>query len=453
MGASAAGPGAGVGVTTIGYLVKRFPRLSETFILDEILGLEAAGLDLRLFAIADPHEPVIQPDVARVRSPVVYLRAGGVRAGLGAAIPTLVAHSRLFARSPRRYLRLIAYIALKRRHIASIRHFLEAGRLALALERQGATRIHAAFAHGPATVAHFVHLLTGMPFSFAGHAKDLYRSPPELLARKVADADFVLVCSDSAARMLRELAGPAGSKIVLARHGVSTERFAPRGRPGARGEFATATTSDLSGLLTHINGGEPVLVPLRLLAVGRLVAKKGYPVLLEALARTIAAGHAVSLTIIGTGDERGPVEALVERLGLAGSVCMLGACTQQQVAAALRDADAFVQASRVLADGDRDGIPNALLEAMAAGLAVVATCVGGIPEVIADGVTGLLVAPEDPGALADALGRLADDPALRARLGAGARAHAVASLDRVPCARAIVPLFNGHRVDLAIGLS
>ncbi len=426
-------------MTTIGYLVKRFPRLSETFILDEILGLEAAGVDLRLFAIADPHEPVIQPDVARVRSPVTYLRADGWGGAIGAGARALAAHGALFTRSPRRYLRLVAYIAVKRRHVSTVRHFLEAGSLALTLERQGATRVHAAFAHGPATVAHFVHLLTGMPFSFAGHAKDLYRSPPDLLARKVADAEFVLVCSGSAARTVRQVAGPAVSKIVLARHGVNTERFRPasRGYPGA------------NGLLAATNGLGPNVSPrpVRLLAVGRLVAKKGYPVLLQALARASTAGHAISLTIIGGGEERRPVEDLVKRLGLAGSVRMLGACTQQQIAAALGEADAFVQASLVLADGDRDGIPNALLEAMAAGLAVLATTVGGIPEVIVDGVTGLLVAPADPGALASALGRLAGDPALRADLGAAARAHAVTHLDRVQCARAIAPLFDGRPIE------
>ncbi len=440
-------------MSTVGYLVKRFPRLSETFILDEILGLEAAGVDLRLFAIADPHEQVIQPDVALVRSQVSYLRSDGFRSALALSVAILSAHGRLLARAPRRYLRLIAYIAASRRHLSSVRHFLEAGPLALALERQDATHVHAAFAHGPATVAHFVHLLTGMPFSFAGHAKDLYRSPPDLLARKVADADFVLVCSDSAAGALRELAGPAGSKIVLARHGVNAERFRPFARRA--GEAALPTAARNRSTARSDGDLVPVERPsaLRLLAVGRLVEKKGYPVLLDALARAIAAGHMVSLTIVGTGAERRRVEDLTQDLGLGASVQMAGALTQQQVALALGEADAFVQASVVLADGDRDGIPNALLEAMAAGLPVVASSVGGIPEVVTDGVTGLLVPSGDPGALAAALGRLTRDPGLRARLGDRARAHALASLDRVACARAIVPLFERRQVDPARGLS
>ena len=423
----------------VGYLTKRFPRLSETFILDEILGLERAGVPLRLFALGDPHEARIQPDVMLVRSPVTYLRGtGGWRSSLAAAGATIAAHGRLALTRPGRYARTVVYILRKRRHATTIRHFVEAGLLARMLEREGARHLHAAFAHGPASVAHFVHLLTGLPFSFAAHAKDLYRSAPDLLARKVAAASFVLACSESAAADLRAIAGPAASRVILAPHGVNLERFAParRRQPVAMG----AGDPGPSGLGGTRGDGRAAL---RLLAVGRLVEKKGYATLLDALARVHATGRPVRCEVIGGGAERTRIEARIAQIGLGDVVRLRGARTHDEVARAYAGADAFVQASVVLPDGDRDGIPNSLLEAMASGLAVAATSVGGIPEVVIDGATGLLVRPEDPEALAEAICRLADDASLRRRLGAGARDHVLRHLDRARMVRAIAPLFLG----------
>ncbi len=406
---------------TVGYLTKRFPRLSETFILDEILGLEAAGVPLRLFAVADPGEATVQPEVARVASPVTYLRTpGGRRARLRDLGATVAAHGRLARRAPGRWLGVACYVARERRHRSSLVNFAQAGRLACHLEEAGAVHVHAAFAHGPASVAHFVHLLTGLPFSFAAHAKDLYVSAPDLLERKVADAAFVLACSESAARELAERAGGDGAKVVVASHGVDTGRFAPPG--GVAGAAA--------------GGG----APLRILAVGRLVEKKGYPVLLDALGRLAGDGLGFTCRIVGAGPLRPALEAEAARLGIGGQVELVGALTQEEIAGCYRAADVFVQASVVVATGDRDGIPNALLEAMASGLAVVASEVAGLPEAVAPGC-GLLVPPGDAGALAGALARLAADGRLRASLGEAGRAQVVASFDRRECIQAIVPLF------------
>ncbi len=402
---------------TVGYLVKRFPRLSETFILDEILGLEAAGVPIRLYALAHPGEPVVQPDVARVASPVTYLHPTGSRwVAWRAGIATGRAHAALLRRDPGRYLGVVAYILVKRRHRSTLRHFAEAGRLALLLEEDRACHLHAAFAHGPASVAHLVHRLTGLPFSFAAHAKDLYLSAPDLLQRKVGAATFVLVCSRSAERHLRLLAGPAADRVVLAPHGVDVDRFAPPPGAGPSG-------------------------PMRVLSVGRLVAKKGHLVLLLAIAR-VAAERPCSCRIIGSGPLRDQLQATIRRLGLTDVVTLVGSQTHQEVALAYGAADVFVQASRVLADGDRDGIPNSLLEAMASGLPVVASRVAGIPEVVDEGC-GRLVAPGDSAGLADALLTLAADPALARRLGAAGRSRAIQQFDRAVCARSIAPLFRG----------
>lgn len=416
---------------SVGYLTKRFPRLSETFILDEILGLEASGVPLRLYALAHPGEAVVQPDVARVASPIVYLHPpGGWRQGAAIARATVVAHGRLLVRSPRRYLGVLGYVAWKRHHLSSVRHFAEAGRLALLLEDERARHIHAAFAHGPASVAHFVHLLTGLPFSFSAHAKDLYLSAPDLLGHKVAAAEFVLVCSESAVAALRALPGAEDATIVLAHHGVDTSRFRPQ--VGGWGPPLT---------------GDPGASPLHLLAVGRLVEKKGYPILLEALAQARTAGYAIELDVIGSGPQLRALDARASTLGLADFVRFLGPRTHQEVAAAYLKADAFVQASVVLADGDRDGIPNSLLEAMASGLPVVATTVGGIPEAVIHGESGLLAPPGDAAALASLFMMLATERDLRRQLGRQARARVVEQFDRGSMIRAIAPLFGRPAVE------
>ncbi len=404
--------------TSVAYLTKRFPRLSETFILDEIIGLEDAGVPLRLYAIADPREDLVQPDVARVASPVTYLRAQGARDRARVASATIAAHARLLARDPRRYLGIVAYIARERRHLSTLINFAQAGRLTLLVEADGARHVHAAFAHGPASVAHFVHLLSDLPYSFSAHAKDIYVSSPDLLARKIRDASFVLTCSRSAHDAVSDIAGADAAKVLLAPHGVNTERFAPRPAPRDANDAT-----------------------LRILCVGRLVPKKGYPVLVGAIAQLVAQGRDVACTIVGAGPEHDELADLAASLDVAPHIRFLGALATRAVAASYHEADVFVQASVVLANGDRDGIPNALLEAMASGVAVVASDVAGIPEVITP-ECGLLVTSGSPEALADALGRLHDEPELRARMGAAARRHVIDSFDRRACTQAIAPLFQ-----------
>lgn len=403
--------------TTVAYLTKRFPRLSETFILDEILGLEAAGLPLRLYAIANPAESHVQPDIVRVASPVSYLRHSGVAGAVGDLVATLGAHLQLMVTRPRRYLNVAGEVLHSQDRRNAIRHFGYAGRFAVTVRRAHARHLHAAFAHTPASIVRYTHLLTGLPFSFGAHAKDLYRSDPVNLAIQAVEARFVLVCSQSAGTALSQISGPR-ARIVLAYHGVDSNRFAP------------ARTQ-------HAGTG-----PVRILAVGRLVPKKGYPVLLEALHRLVASGTDLQCQIVGAGDLAGELDASIDRLGLGGLVTLSGASTHQEVAQAYRRADLFVQSSVVLPDGDRDGIPNSLLEAMSSGLAVVASNVSGIPEILTDSRTGLLVPPGDAGALAEALGRLAHDPALRASLGGAAREYVVKHLDRTTCGQHTAAVFD-----------
>jgi len=424
--------GATAGVRTVCYLTKRFPRLSETFILDEILGLEANGVDLRLFAIADPGEATVQPDVHRVRSTVTYLRTGdGTRAAVRDNLLFVHGHVRLLARHPVRWARTATRLLGSERSRAMARHFLEAGGMTLEMDRVDGDHLHAAFAHGPASTAYYAHLLTGRPYSFAAHAKDLYLSTPEVLAAKIVAASFVLACSHSAAAELRRIAiahGGSGAEVIYAPHGVDVDRFLPG--------------PDRSDAIGGADADEPV----RLLAVGRLVPKKGYSTLIAALAELADRGVPFTCRIIGGGDLRDTLAARLASAGIADRVELCGTRTQIEILEEYRRADVFVQASVVTADGDRDGIPNSVLEAMSCGLAVVATDVAGIPEVVTDHVTGLLARQADPTALADALGEAAGDRLLRDRLGRAARELVVETFSRSECVRLPAALLEGHVV-------
>src|SRR5260221_3984294 len=249
--------------SVIGIVVKRWPRLSETFVLNEILGLERAGLRLRIYALMDPHEPAAQAAINEVQTPVSYLRTG-TRADLRVL---LVAQLALLRTAPWRYLRTLSYVLARRRHRSTFVHLFEAARLVALLRKHGVSHVHAQFAHGPTSVAHFASLLGDIPFSFTGHAKDIYLSPPDLLAVKIAAARFVATCTAHNVAYLRELAVPADrSKNPLVYHVVATERFYPAPRTQDRGECTETAT------------------PSRLIAVGRLLAKNGYSHLLPACA-------------------------------------------------------------------------------------------------------------------------------------------------------------------------
>lgn len=413
----------------LAYLTKRFPRLSETFILDEILGLERNGLPLQLYSLGHPGETKVQGDVAKVRSDVRYIHTPGSKLTRAKNTARIVAsHLSVLRKHPRRYASVIAYVALKRRSRTAVKHLFEAGRFADLIERDGTGHIHAAFAHGPASVAHFASRLTGIPFSFSAHAKDLYLSAPDLLARKVAASSFVLVCSQSAlgavedrvrAHHAPEVRQRGKNKPILAYHGVDIERFHPP--------------------LSERQEG-----PVRILAVGRLVPKKGYSTLIEALRIAKTSGGDFTCDIVGAGPLRAELESQAQDAGLQGIVRFVGALTQTEIAKRYTEVDVFVQASVVVSDGDRDGVPNSIMEAMATGLAVCGTDVAGIPEVIEDAKTGLLVQPADAVAMAQAIEALVSDEELRQRLGTAARAYTETHLARNRCNDDIAQVFRAY---------
>ena len=381
------------------FLLKGYPRLSETFIAQEIRGLEEAGLRIRIVSLRHPTDRKTHPITAEIRAPVAYLpeylhrEPGRVLAGWWRAR------------------RLPGYGAAFRAWLADLRRDRTPNRgrrfgqaLVLAAELPpGIARLHAHFLHTPASVARYAALITGKPWSVSAHAKDIWTTPDWEKREKLAVCDWLVTCTAVGAAHLTSLA-PDPRKVTLVRHGLELARFpaptAPR-RPRDGRE-----------------PGDPVVV----LSIGRAVEKKGFDDLLAALA-LLPADLAWRFVHIGGGPLLPALKAQAESLGLAGRIAWQGAQSQAEILAALRAADLFALASRTARDGDRDGLPNVLMEAASQGLASVATRAGAIEELLIEGDTGLLVPSGDPPAMAAAIGRLIADPGLRARLGAAGQAR------------------------------
>jgi glycosyltransferase involved in cell wall biosynthesis len=273
---------------------------------------------------------------------------------------------------------------------------------AVEAERRGVERIHAHYATHPALAAWVASRLTGLPYSFTAHAHDIYVERP-MLAEKLAEADFVVAISDYNRRLLEDLYGE-NARIRVIHCGIEPRFFAPREQP-------------------------PVHEAPRILCVASLEEYKGHPHLLHACALLRDRGLAFRLLLVGEGEDRPALERLVTELGLGDSVELLGAQPRERVAELLADADAFVLPSVVTASGKKEGIPVVLMEALAMEVPVVATRISGIPELVEDGHTGLLVPERDPDALAGALERVLGDPDGARRMAAVGREKVLAEFD------------------------
>jgi glycosyltransferase involved in cell wall biosynthesis len=270
-------------------------------------------------------------------------------------------------------------------------------------------RLHAHFLHTPASVTRYAATMRGLEWSVSAHAKDIWTTPDWEKREKLAEAAWTVTCTAAGRDHLAGLA-PHREQVALCYHGVTLDRFPP---PLSR--------------LASGDGSDPAN-PVVLLSVGRAVAKKGYDDLLAALA-LLPRHLAWRLVHIGGGALASALTQEAARLGLAGRIEWRGARPQPEVLAAYREADLFVLAAKIARSGDRDGLPNVLVEAQSQGLACISTELSGIPELIDDGATGLLVPPGDRQALAAALTLLIGDVALRVRLGAAGAARVRATFD------------------------
>ena len=383
------------GMTKIAYLMKTYPRLSETFILNEILGLEALGAHLHIFSLRHPDESSFHPAVERVNAHITYtLDLTGVRSILNWLL-LLKLHLLLLIRRPIAYVRTV-WTYLRQPGRQRLKELIHAGYFADAVRRSGCTHIHAHFANIPTTVAELIHGFTDLPFSFTAHAKDIYRSNPAELDRKIGKAKFVLTCTDYNRRYLTTLS-TSDTEIHCVYHGIDLSLFDGRKR---------SSEQDVSG----------DDVPL-VLSVGRYCEKKGFPYLIRACRLLQERGFRFQCVIVGYGPMRDELEALIADLGVESCVSLAGKMTQDRVAEMYRSADIFALPCLVTDDGDRDGIPNVLIEAMAQRLAVVSTDVSGISELVEPMQNGLLVPEKNATALADALETMLLHPKLRQEIG------------------------------------
>jgi glycosyltransferase involved in cell wall biosynthesis len=427
---------------SVGYVLMGFPRVSETFIASEIHRVEEAGIRVRLFVIkpveereANLRHPVVGriraqpehlPDTTALTAPLHRWRPRHLKPFAPAIRRTLRHHPKGLAGA----LKLALGQALRDRRTPVsgprkiyIKELLQAIALAdRVLDAPEVRHLHAHFAHGTTTVTMLASRIAGVPFSFTGHARDIYAcqlNPKGWLERKLGAARFAVTCTAANVRHLHSIESSA--RVHLVYHGLNDD-FA---------RLVEGTGPDPRG-----NG------TLRVLGVGRLVAKKGFDTLVDACGVLQRRGVPFEAAIVGQDDKHGDeIRRRIAGQGLEDVVRLPGPVGQAELLDEYRRASALCMPCRLLPD-DRDGIPNVLVEAMAAGAPVIASGVSGIPELVRDGENGLLVEPDDPEALAAALVRLHEDRALAARLSEAGRITVRERFDGARHAQVLARLFE-----------
>ena len=410
-------------VPVLGMILKGYPRISETFISNEILLLEKLGFAVHLFSMRNPRENFSHDSIKKIRAKVDYLPETLIK-----PLPRLLYHNLLLAvKKPGLYAGAlkIAYRRFLRTHkSATIKHLLQAGYLAHRfLPASGVTHLHAHFAHSPTSVTMFASHLTELPFSFTAHAIDIYTSNPAQLREKIQQARFVITCTEYNRRHLSTLSDGTATPIHRIYHGIDTSLFS-----GNREDRQNPVE------------------PYRILTVARFTAKKGLPTVLKALKQLSDRKIPLTYTLIGDGDDREKILALIKALGLTSTTRWLGTQPHHVVLEHYQKADLFVLGCEVASNGDRDGIPNVLLESMAMGVPVVVTDVSAIPELVEDGKTGLLVPPGHPRKLAEAMLRLLTDMHLRNRITAAARQRVATDFDNRQLIRDLAEVYRKEGV-------
>ena len=403
---------------SVAFVLKGYPRLSETFIAQEILGLERLGLDIRIISLRHPTDKATHPVVDEITAPVSYLpeylhqeplrvlKGWNTARNLPGYKAAWTAFRRDFARDRTRN---------------RIRRFGQACVLAAELP-DDVTRLHFHFLHTPASVTRYAAIMRGLPWSGSAHAKDIWTSAEWDLREKLAEMDWLATCTAYGAVHLRALCDDP-DKVDLTYHGLDFSRF-----------------SEVEKDYSQTDGSDPAQ-PVTLLSVGRAVAKKGYDDLLAALSGLPQELY-WKLIHIGGGTLSDDLKAKAAELGLANRIKWLGAQPQDMVLEQLRTADLFVLASKISGDGDRDGLPNVLMEAQSQGLAVLSTAVSAIPELILPEETGILVPPGDSEALCRQLDRLIRDPELRRNLGLAGKKRVRSEFDAHTCLGDLARRFN-----------
>lgn len=411
---------------TLGMILKGYPRISETFIANEILLLEQLGIPIRIFSMRHPRESFCHDSVKQIQAKVDYLPTE-----LFLDFPRLFLSSTLLSvRRPHRFLAALRKAGerfARTRSLGTIKHLLQAGYLTnqVLLNTPEVVHLHAHFAHSPSSVALFSSILSGLDFSFTAHAKDIYTSNPDQLREKINLASLVVTCTEYNKKFLRDIAGETVTPIHCVYHGIDLDLFA--------------------GAMEHRQPREPY----RILSVARLTAKKGIATILAALDILRQEGTCFQYTLIGDGDERDEVMGLIFGHGLQQHCRWLGTLPHKKVIGEFEQSDVFVLGCRVAKNGDRDGIPNVLVESLAMGLPALGTTVSALPEIVHHGSTGLLVEPNNPAAMAGAIKQLLTDNGLRGTVVQQGRTLVESSFDNRKLIKRLADIYCQHIPALA----
>lgn len=384
----------------MGFILKGYPRVSETFIAQEIYLLEQLGFKIEIFSMRKAREPERQPIVNLIKAPVTYIPEY-IFENPGAF---LKANILCFARFPLRYTKALTvaiYKTAKLRDDSPIKRFLQAAWLVVHknLGHGGVDHLHSHFAHTPTELAYYCSQISGLRYSISAHAKDIYTIPAAELRERINASELIMTCTEFNEQFMKKLPQVHTNKIHKVYHGINLENFKPS---------TEAIGVDASNLNNFIS-------------IGRLVPKKGYADIFEALRQLKERGVSFHYDIFGSGELKNQLHELRDTLGLSKEIQFHNTATHPQIIARLQKKGIFICGSRLGEDGDRDGIPNTLAEAMSMELPVLATKVSGIPELVEDKVSGILVEEKNPTALRIALEELLADPARAKELGQNAR--------------------------------
>lgn len=389
----------------VAYIMSRFPKLTETFILYEMLAMQQQGIQVEVYPLLREHEEVMHPEAMQFVS-VAHFQPF-------MSLPILRANLYFLLKKPFAYLKTLWDVL--RANWGSYNFFTgvigifpKTVLFAYQMRADQVQHVHAHFASHPAAAGFIIHRLVGIPYSFTAHGSDLHRDR-HMLCEKVAEAAFVAAISEYNKELIvSECRGNYRQKVKVVHCGVDTEVFQARSHE------------------TPYEKGEN---PFMILCVGTLHEVKGQPYLIEACRLLQERGYTFECHFVGDGPDRKLLNELVEQAGLSSKVRFHGRLTRDEIVRLLLDADVLTVPSVPTRDGRREGIPVVLMEAMGSGVPVIASNLSGIPELVNDLLTGLLVPPRDARFLADALERYIQDPGLRRRLGNAGRAKVVEEFD------------------------
>jgi glycosyltransferase involved in cell wall biosynthesis len=379
----------------MGMVLKGYPRISETFISNEIRLLEEQGIAVHIFSMRHPRETFTHKSVQAIQAQVTYLPTEfwpALHRFLWPSLHTALHYPAGLAKA----LHLAWTRFLRNRNWMTFKHFFQAAYLVHQARGINIAHLHAHFAHSPTSVAMFASEISGIPFSFTAHAKDIYTSQKAQLAEKIDKARFVVTCTQYNKQYLETLSDHP-QEIHCIYHGIDLELFFAHG--------------------VHRSPAPPYTF----MTIARLVEKKGIPDILEALSLLAQAGFPFRYLLIGDGEDKENIARRIHALNLDNQVTMPGTLPHEEVLEYFQHADCFVLGCRIAGNGDRDGIPNVLAESMALGVPVVASGVSAIPELVEHEQTGLLVDTTCPAELAAALQRMVTDQPLRDRIIPAAR--------------------------------